>query len=80
MNKRNILGNKAITISAFALIIFGSLMIASAEMGNSVGNTEYLTGVIVRQILYAVVGTCAYFICMNIKIYKFTSYIFIIFG
>ena len=76
MNKRNVLGNKVITFSAFILVVFGSLMIASAEMGNSVGNTQYLTEIIVKQIVYAVIGIIAYFICMNIKLYKFRIQIY----
>lgn len=71
MQKGNsILGNKSITFSAIALVIFGSLMIASAEMGNSVGDTNYLTGVIVKQVIYAVAGVIFYFVCMHIKISK----------
>lgn len=68
--KNNFLGNKSITFAALALVVFGSLMIASAEMGNSVGNTSYLTSVIVKQVVYAIVGVCAYFICMHIKLMK----------
>lgn len=68
MGKKNILGHKGITISAFILVIFGSLMIASAEMGNSVGNTQYLTGIIIEQVIFAVIGIIAYFVCMNIRL------------
>ena len=66
----NILGNKSITFSALALVIFGSIMIASAEMGNSVGDANYLTGVIVRQVIYAVAGLICYFSFMHIKLNK----------
>lgn len=70
--KISLIGNKFITFSAMALVIFGSLMIASAEMGNSVGDTNYLTGVIVKQIICAVIGVACYFIFMHVRIYKKT--------
>lgn len=63
-------GNKIITFSAIALVIFGSLMIASAEMGNSVGDTEYLSGEIFRQVIYAIASIILYFISMRLKMYK----------
>ena len=66
----NFLGNKVITISTIALVVFGSLMIASAEMGNSVGDTDYLSGVILEQSVFAVVCIIAYFVCMHINLYK----------
>lgn len=74
--KRNIFGNKLVTFSAFALVIFGSLMIASAEMGNSVGDEKYLTDVITKQAIYAFAGVILYFICMYIKLYKRNTYFF----
>lgn len=37
-------------------------MIVSAEMGNAAGDSEYLSSVIFKQALYAVVGIIAYFI------------------
>ena len=68
--KRNFLGNKSVTFSALALVVFGSLMIASAEMGNSVGDTSYLTNVIIKQVIYAVAGVIVYFACMHIKVMR----------
>lgn len=71
MQKRNnLLGNKLVTFSMLILVAFGSLMIASAEMGNSVGDTDYLTGVITRQVIYAVFGIIGYFFLMHAKVYK----------
>ena len=69
-SKKSFIGNRFITFSALALVIFGSLMIASAEMGNSVGDTSYLTSVIVKQVIFAVVGVVAYFVCMHLNILK----------
>lgn len=74
--KKSIFGNKSVAISALALVIFGSLMIASAEMGNSVGNTQYLTSTIIKQVIFAIIGVIAYFICMNIKFLNFKTSIF----
>ena len=63
-------GDKCTTIAAVVLVIFGSLMVSSAEMGNAAGNTAYLTSVIVRQVAYALIGLLAYFIFINMKIYR----------
>ena len=76
LKNKNILGNKVITFSSLALVVFGSLMIASAEMGNSVGDTNYLTSVIIKQVVYAVIGVIAYFVCMHIKIHKIKIKVF----
>ena len=74
--KRSFIGNKSITFAALALVIFGSLMIASAEMGNSVGDTSYLTSVIIKQVIYALLGVGFYFICMHLKIMRKKTTIF----
>ena len=76
MQKKSFIGNRFVTFSALALVIFGSLMIASAEMGNSVGDTSYLTSVIVKQVVYALIGIGAYFACMHINILKRKTSIF----
>ena len=55
------LGSGFITAGVIFMVLFGSLMIASAEMGNSAGDTEYLSKVILRQSIYAIVGLIAYF-------------------
>ena len=77
LKNRSFLGNKIITFAALALVIFGSLMIASAEMGNSVGDTAYLTSVIGKQVLYALIGVIFYFLFMHLGIYKFKTKYFI---
>lgn len=46
-------------------------MIVSAEMGNSVGDTEYLTEVIIKQVIYALIGLACYFLFMIVKPFKF---------
>lgn len=76
MQKKSFIGNRFVTFSALALVIFGSLMIASAEMGNSVGDTSYLTSVIVKQVVYALIGIGAYFACMHFNILKRKTSIF----
>ena len=45
-------------------------MIASAEMGDSGGNTEYLKDAIIEQVVYAVIGIILYFVCMKISAMK----------
>ena len=64
------IGDKRVAIAAFSLLIFGSLMIASAEMGNSAGDTSYLTGVIIRQAIYAVAGIIAYLFLCNVRVQR----------
>ncbi len=64
------IGNKRVAIAAFSLLIFGSLMIASAEMGNSAGDTSYLTGVVVRQLIYALAGIVAYMVLCNLRVQR----------
>ena len=70
------IGDKRITIAALALVVFGSLMVASAEMGNSAGDTSYLSGVIIRQIIYAIAGIFAYFFLINFRYYKMRIYLY----
>ena len=70
------IGDKRITISTLILVVFGSLMVASAEMGNSAGDTSYLSGVIIRQIIYAIAGIIAYFFLINFRYYKMRIYLF----
>jgi len=56
--------NRIITISAIVLVIFGSIMIVSAEMGNAAGDTSYLTKELVKQVIFACLGIAFYFIFM----------------
>lgn len=53
--------DKRVSIAILILLIFGSLMIVSAEMGNNVGNTSYLSLVIRHQLMYVVAGAIVYF-------------------
>ncbi|MBR5341291.1 MAG: FtsW/RodA/SpoVE family cell cycle protein [Erysipelotrichaceae bacterium] len=69
--KRFTFGDKRVTIAALILVVFGSLMIASAEMGNSAGDTEYLTGVIWRQAIFVVAGILVYFFLTNVRVQNF---------
>jgi len=64
------LGDKRVAFAAFALLIFGSLMIASAEMGNSAGDASYLTGVLTRQVAFSFVGIIAYLILTNMRVQR----------
>ena len=70
------LGNRLVTFSALALVVFGSLMIASAEMGNSAGDTSYLTSVIIRQLLYAIAGIIVYVFLVNVRVIRLNKYIY----
>lgn len=64
------LANKAVTLSALLLVLYGSLMIASAEMGNSVGDSDYLKGVIIKQVIFALAGIFCFFFFMNFRVFR----------
>ena len=64
------LGDKRVAFAAFALLIFGSLMIVSAEMGNSAGDTSYLTTVIIKQAVFAIAGIVVYLIMTNFRMQR----------
>lgn len=71
-------GIKYVTIVTLVLVAFGSLMIVSAEMGNSVGDTNYLSVVLLKQLAYAIVGLICYFIFMNVRLNKLSKSVFMI--
>ncbi len=66
--KKISLGDKRVFFAAVALLIYGSLMIASAEMGNNAGDASYLTGILIRQLIYAIVGFIAYIFLANFPV------------
>ncbi|MBR2788963.1 MAG: FtsW/RodA/SpoVE family cell cycle protein [Erysipelotrichaceae bacterium] len=70
------LGDRLVSFCALALVIFGSLMIASAEMGNSAGDTSYLTSVIIRQLLYVILGIAVYVFLVNFRVLRLNKYIY----
>ena len=59
--------SKLITTFMIIIALFGSFMIASAEMGNAAGQTDVLTSSILKQIAIVALGGICYIICMNIK-------------
>lgn len=67
---KNAIGDRRVSAAMLALVIFGTLMIASAEMGNSAGDTSYLTGVLTRQIIYGVAGILAYTFMANVRLQR----------
>ena len=69
-------GDKKVAIAALILVIFGSLMIASAEMGESAGDAAYLTSIIIKQIIFALVGLLAYYILLNLRVYRLRRSLF----
>lgn len=53
--------DRILNLAVIALVIFGSLMIFSAEMGNAllprnVDNPSYITGVMVKQLIFVIIG------------------------
>ena len=71
---KNAVGDKRVFIAMILLLGYGSMMIASAEMGNAVGDTAYLTGVMVRQLIYAVAGLIAYVIMANVRFQRMGAF------
>ena len=63
-------GDLRTSIAVLILLIFGSMMVASAEMGNSAGDASYLLDVTLHQIGFAVVGVAVYFTLINIRVLK----------
>ena len=55
-------GSKIIFFAAVAMLIYGSVMVFSAEMGNSAGDTAYLQTQVIKQVICAVAGLVMYFI------------------
>ncbi|MBQ6477997.1 MAG: FtsW/RodA/SpoVE family cell cycle protein [Erysipelotrichaceae bacterium] len=73
---RFLLGDIRISIAVAILAVFGFLMIASAEMGNSAGDTSYLTSIMVKQAVFTLLGLTAYFILMHFPYRRFSIYIY----
>ena len=61
------IGDRRVAFASLALLIFGSLMIASAEMGTIAGDTEYLSSVIMKQALFALAGIVVYLAAVNFR-------------
>ena len=59
------LGNPIIFFSALILVIFGSLMIVSAEMGNVPGDTAYLFKELKKQLILAFISLAGLLIMTN---------------
>ncbi len=57
-------------------MIFGLLMIASAEMGDAAGDTSVIAEVIIRQSLYLLVGTICYLFVARLPIFRLSKHIY----
>lgn len=68
--KRFTLGNPIIFFVTIGLVIFGSLMIASAEMGNAAGDAQYLTQVIGKQIVFSLFGILFFILFTNFNVLR----------
>ncbi|MDO4940153.1 MAG: FtsW/RodA/SpoVE family cell cycle protein [Erysipelotrichaceae bacterium] len=66
------IGNPIVFFAAIIVVIFGSLMVISAEMGNAVGDTQHLTSSIGKQTAYALIGILCLLICTNLNIQRFS--------
>lgn len=73
---RFLLGDIRISVAVAILTVFGFLMIASAEMGNSAGDTTYLTSIMIKQAVFTLIGLAAYFILMHFPYRRFSVYVY----
>lgn len=68
--------DRGITIALILLMIFGTLMIASAEMGDAGGDVSVIAGVIIRQIVYLFIGSVFYVILTRLSPFIFSRHIY----
>jgi len=68
--KSLIRGNRFLFFTILILVIYGSFMIASAEMGNAVGDSDYLKKELLKQIAYGLLAIVFYFIMSYLNILK----------
>lgn len=80
MQKKNkftlVVGNRYIFLATIGLVVFGSLMIFSAEMGNAAGDTLFLQSKMIKQGLFAFAGIVIFIIASKIKTYRFSRLFF----
>ncbi len=65
-----------ITIALIILMVFGTLMIASAEMGDAQGETSVIVNVIIRQLAYLAIGIGCYLFLSRFSVFKLRRKIF----
>ena len=52
------------------------MMVASAEMGNSAGDTSYLIDIVIHQVGFAIVGIAVYFALINMRVQRLAPFIY----
>lgn len=62
--------DKLLIIVSFILLLFSSFMIVSAEMGLAVGETDYVTSVILKQGVIVGASIIAFIFCTHLKFYR----------
>ncbi|MBQ0036908.1 MAG: FtsW/RodA/SpoVE family cell cycle protein [Firmicutes bacterium] len=70
------IGNPIVFFATIFVVIFGSLMVVSAEMGNAVGDTQHLASSIGRQSAYALVGIICLLVCTNLNFQRLSVNIY----
>jgi len=70
--KSLIKGNRFLFFTILVLVVYGSFMIASAEMGNAVGDAAYLKKELIKQFAYGFIGIVCYFIGSYVNVSKFS--------
>ena len=68
--------DRNITLAMVGLMVFGLVMIASAEMGNASGDTSVIVEVIVRQAVYLAFGMFWYLFMSRIRVLRFKTFMY----
>ncbi len=81
MRKINIHSDRLINIAVVILSVFGTLMIASATMGNSAGDSNVIVSTMFRQAVYLLLGFGVLFFLSRFSLFRFNRQIyFILYG
>ena len=60
--------DKLIIFMTIGLVIFGSFMVISAEMGHAAGDTSIITSTALKQGLYSLIGMAGMFVLMRFRL------------
>lgn len=78
MRKINTHSDRLINIAVVILSVFGTLMIASATMGNSAGDSNVIVSTMIRQAVYLVLGFMVLTFFSRFSLFRFNKRIYFI--
>ncbi len=70
------IGDKRVALAMLVLLLFGSLMIVSAEMGNAVGDADHLKDIGIRQFLFVCLGVLAYVLVKEWSLHRLRAHFY----